>query len=245
MQFVWSGPSLPPWAQPPSLAGSIPLSWPPSPCQQSFCHKSDSAWSSIRYFVLGFHTPAIAVLRPAAFLKKYFFSVALTGSLLLPVGFLGAASGATLCCSVGFSLWCLLLLQNMGSVVVAHSLSCSAASGVFPDLGWNPCPLYCRQIPVYCATRKSGAELFDDTFFVNVGLELRTRLMGRLRWALFLLFLCYWLALRPTAPLLLHSTRIWRLFRDHCFSGCHLVGERGGPFPGTDASVRSLPLEVV
>ena len=32
-------------------------------------------------------------------------------------------------------------LQSTGSVVVAHGLSCSAACGIFPDQGWNPCPL--------------------------------------------------------------------------------------------------------
>ena len=33
-------------------------------------------------------------------------------------------------------------LQSAGSVVVAHRLSCSAACGIFPDQGLNPCPLY-------------------------------------------------------------------------------------------------------
>ena len=47
---------------------------------------------------------------------------------------------------MGFSLWWLLLLQSMGSrhvgsVVVAHGLSCSTACGVFPDWGSNLCPL--------------------------------------------------------------------------------------------------------
>ena len=58
----------------------------------------------------------------------------------------------------GFSLqWLLLLqsteswctgsvvvahrLQSTGSVVVVHRLSCSAACGIFPDQGSNPCPL--------------------------------------------------------------------------------------------------------
>ena len=58
----------------------------------------------------------------------------------------------------GFSLqWLLLLrstgsrhvgsvvvacgLQSAGSVVVAHGLSCSAACGILPDQGSNPCPL--------------------------------------------------------------------------------------------------------
>lgn len=77
---------------------------------------------------------------------------------------------------------------------------------------WSHVPSIDRQIPVYCATRKSGAELVDDTSLVNVGLELRTRLLGGLRWALLPLFLCYWLALRPAALLLLHSTCVCRLF---------------------------------
>ena len=33
-------------------------------------------------------------------------------------------------------------LQSAGSVVVAHGLSCSAAYGIFPDQGLNPCPLH-------------------------------------------------------------------------------------------------------
>ena len=33
-------------------------------------------------------------------------------------------------------------LYSAGSVVVAHGLSCSAACGIFPDQGSNPCPLH-------------------------------------------------------------------------------------------------------
>ena len=33
-------------------------------------------------------------------------------------------------------------LKSAGSVVVAHGLSCSAACGIFPDQGSNPCPPY-------------------------------------------------------------------------------------------------------
>ena len=32
--------------------------------------------------------------------------------------------------------------RRSGSVVVAHGLSCSAACGIFPDQGTNPCPLH-------------------------------------------------------------------------------------------------------
>ena len=52
------------------------------------------------------------------------------------------------------SLWCAglslsrpLLLRSTGSrragsVIVAHGPSCSAACGIFPDQGLNPCPLH-------------------------------------------------------------------------------------------------------
>ena len=59
-----------------------------------------------------------------------------------------AASGghSSLRCA-GLSLSRPLLLRSTGSrragsVVVAHRLSCSAACGVFPDQGSNPCPLH-------------------------------------------------------------------------------------------------------
>ena len=42
--------------------------------------------------------------------------------------------------------WLLLLWSTSsryaGSVVVAHGLSCSAACGILPDQGLNPCPLH-------------------------------------------------------------------------------------------------------
>ena len=59
-----------------------------------------------------------------------------------------AASGghSSLQC-VGLSLSRPLLLQNTGSrragsVIVAHGPSCSAACGMLPDQGSNPCPLH-------------------------------------------------------------------------------------------------------
>ena len=48
---------------------------------------------------------------------------------------------------MGLSLsWPLLLRstgsRRAGSVIVAHGPSCSAACGIFPDQGSNPCPLH-------------------------------------------------------------------------------------------------------
>ena len=48
---------------------------------------------------------------------------------------------------VGLSLSRPLLLQSTGSrragsVIVAHGSNCSAACGIFPDQGSNPCPLH-------------------------------------------------------------------------------------------------------
>ena len=42
----------------------------------------------------------------------------------------------------GFSVQRVLLLQCVGSMVVAHRLSCSLASGIFLDQGSNSCLLH-------------------------------------------------------------------------------------------------------
>ena len=59
-----------------------------------------------------------------------------------------AASGdhsSSRCAGLSLS-WPLLLRstgsRHTGSVVVAHGPSCSAACGIFPDQGLNPCPLH-------------------------------------------------------------------------------------------------------
>ena len=58
------------------------------------------------------------------------------------------ARGATLRCGArashcgGFSCCGAQALGTRASVVAAHRLSCSAARGIFPDQGLNPCPLH-------------------------------------------------------------------------------------------------------
>ena len=58
-----------------------------------------------------------------------------------------AASGghsSSRCAGLSLSrplLWRSTGSRRAGSVVVAHGLSCSAACGIFPDRGSNPCPL--------------------------------------------------------------------------------------------------------
>ena len=39
------------------------------------------------------------------------------------------------CCRAG-------ALLKWASVVVAHGFNCSEARGIFPEQGWNPCPLH-------------------------------------------------------------------------------------------------------
>ena len=58
-----------------------------------------------------------------------------------------ASGGHSSSWCVGLSLSRPLLLRSTGSrctgsVVVAHGPSCSAACGIFPDQGSNPCPLH-------------------------------------------------------------------------------------------------------
>ena len=63
---------------------------------------------------------------------------------LFPVAASGGHSSSR---CAGLSLSRPLLLRSTGSrhagsVTVAHGLSCSAACGIFPDQGSNPCPLH-------------------------------------------------------------------------------------------------------
>ena len=58
-----------------------------------------------------------------------------------------ASGGLSSSRCAGLSLSRPLLLRSTGSrrassVVVAHGLTCSAACGIFPDQGSNPCPLH-------------------------------------------------------------------------------------------------------
>ena len=84
-------------------------------------------------------------------LKTCWFCVFIFGcpgsSLPHAVSLVMVSGGYSLWKCVGFSLWWLLLLRSMdssqvGSVVVAHGLSCSMALGIFRDQRSNPCPLH-------------------------------------------------------------------------------------------------------
>ena len=89
------------------------------------------------------------------FPEDFFFNVCLFVCLwlcrvLVPVRGLSpvaASGGHSSSQCVGLSLSRPLLLwstgsRRTGSVVVAHGPSCSAACGIFPDQGSNPCPLH-------------------------------------------------------------------------------------------------------
>ena len=52
--------------------------------------------------------------------------------------------------------------RRAGSVIVAHGPSFSAACGILPDQGSNPCPCISRQIPNHCATREAPIHLIFD-----------------------------------------------------------------------------------
>ena len=83
------------------------------------------------------------------YLFIYLFIFGCVGSLFLCEGFsLVAASGghsSSRCATLSLSRPLFLRStgsRHAGSVVVAHGPSCSAACGIFPDQGSNPCPLH-------------------------------------------------------------------------------------------------------
>ena len=89
------------------------------------------------------------------FLKIYLFIFGCVGSSFLCEGFLQLGqAGATLHRGARASHCCGLSLRSTGSrhagsVVVAHGPICSAACGIFPDQGLNPCPLHWEVLPVF------------------------------------------------------------------------------------------------
>ena len=56
-----------------------------------------------------------------------------------------------------------LALGATGSVVVAHSLGCPEARGIFPGQGWNRCPCIGRQILNHWTTREALLMAFYDS----------------------------------------------------------------------------------
>ena len=83
------------------------------------------------------------------FIYLFIFIYGCVGSSLLCEGFslVVASRGHSSSRCTGLSLlWPVLLRstgsRRAGSVIVAHGLSRSAACGIFPDQGSNPCPLH-------------------------------------------------------------------------------------------------------
>ena len=102
-------------------------------------HPHTQRYPHVRSLYLFLWTPLGVLLFVSPPLSSFFF-------------FFVAALGLH-CCMQAFSS-CgeqgLLLLwstgsRRAGSVVVAHGPSCSAACGVFPDQGSNPCPLHWQE----------------------------------------------------------------------------------------------------
>ena len=58
-------------------------------------------------------------------------------------------------------------LQLLGSVVVAHGLSCFEACGIFPDQGSNLCPLLWQADSYHGATREAPEQVM--TFDLQLG----------------------------------------------------------------------------
>ena len=76
-----------------------------------------------------------------------------------------ASGGHSSSWCTGLSLsWPLLLRRRAGSVIVAHGPSCSAACGIFPDQGSNPCPLHWQADSQ--PLRHQGSPLFFKKIFI-------------------------------------------------------------------------------
>ena len=88
-------------------------------------------------------------------------------------------AGATLHCGARASHYRGLLLRSTGSrrassVVVAHGPSCSAACGILPDQGSNPCPLHWQadSQPLRHQGSPSPGPLFAGNIFLTNSISL-------------------------------------------------------------------------
>ena len=89
---------------------------------------------------------------------EFFFSVY---SFLVLLGLPCCSGFSLVAVSRGYSsLWCpgfsrcgAQALGSTGSVVWCTGFRCSAAGGIFPDQGLNPCPLH-WQFLIHCTTRE-------------------------------------------------------------------------------------------
>ena len=80
--------------------------------------------------------------------------------------------------------------RRAGSVVVAHGLSCSAACGILPDQGSNPCPLHWQAdsqplrhqgspiLPFLIKVSKNNTEGHSTNFFFLIYLFLFLAALG-------------------------------------------------------------------
>ena len=88
---------------------------------------------------------------------NFFFSVFIFGcagsSLLSGFSLVAVSRGYSSLWWSGFSRCGAQALGSTGSVVWCTGFSCSAAGGIFPDQGLNPCPLH-WQFLIHCNSRE-------------------------------------------------------------------------------------------
>ena len=128
--------SLPPL----KLRSCVCHSLPPHPAKQQISSKaSETCFGTHHYLTVFLFNKFLFYLFIYFWLCWVFVSVR-------GLSLIAASGGHSSSRCMGLSLSRPLPLRSTdsrraGSAVVAHGPSCSAARGIFPDQGWNPCPL--------------------------------------------------------------------------------------------------------
>ena len=109
----------------------------------------------------------------------------------------------------GLSLLWPLLLQSTGSrragsVVVAHGPNCSAACGIFPDQGSNPCPLH-WQVDSQSLCHQGGPSPINFLIFVLMIFHIQLELTTYLPFLVFFILSCIYVLLSGAIFLLLKT----------------------------------------
>ena len=124
-------------------------------------------------FQLVLHLSFLKTFPKVFFLAMYLFLAVLGVPCCVDFSLVVASGGYSLVVVCGLLLWQLLLwsmgsrtpgLYSTGSTAVVNQLSCSAACGIFPDRGSNPCLLHWQGDSLPLSHQGSPSQRFYHLF---------------------------------------------------------------------------------
>ena len=147
-----------------------------------FLQNFDSIWSIVFWLSIAVEKPSATLIPNYLFIRRFFKNFIYLFIYLWLCWVFVSVRGLSLVAASGghSSSWCAglslsrpLLLQSTGSrravsAIVAHGPSRSAACGIFPDQGSNPCPLHWQADSQPLRHQGSLADFFSLEYFLFI-----------------------------------------------------------------------------